>query len=76
MTDPATAPLASAASVPERRIAVAPFTGTCIEVREGQTVTVIDDEGGQVADFVAEAVADPERSSPAASPSTATSRSR
>lgn len=61
MTDPAAAELlASAASVPERRIAVAPFSGTCIEVREGQTVTVLDDEGGQVADFFAEAVADPE----------------
>ena len=36
----------------EKRIA--PCSGACIEVKAGQLLTVIDEEGGQVADFFAE----------------------
>lgn len=35
-------------------------SGKCFEVKEGQTITVIDMEGGQVADFFAERAGAPE----------------
>ena len=35
-------------------------SGMAFDIKEGQTVTIIDSEGGQVADFFAETAADPE----------------
>lgn len=36
------------------------FSGDAVEVRPGQLLTIIDDEGQQVVDFFAESVADPD----------------
>ena len=44
----------------ERKYRIEPCTGRAIDVRRGQTVEVIDAEGGQVADFFAEAAGNPE----------------
>ena len=41
----------------EKRIA--PCSGACIELKAGQMLTVIDEEGGQVADFFAEKAGEP-----------------
>ena len=38
-----------------RNFLIEPCCGKAIDVKKGQTVTVIDVEGGQVADFFAEA---------------------
>lgn len=38
---------------------VPPFSGDMVEMRPGQQLTIIDDEGQQVVDFFAESVADP-----------------
>jgi uncharacterized protein YcgI (DUF1989 family) len=39
---------------------IGPRTGQAFDVRAGQVVTVIDVEGGQVADFYAESADDPD----------------
>lgn len=43
-----------------RSVTIAPFSGGLIELHEGEYLTVIDDEGGQVVDFFAEAASDPD----------------
>lgn len=45
---------------PERSLTIPPFSGDLIEMRAGQLLTIIDDEGGQVVDFFAESAAEPE----------------
>ena len=44
-----------------QRFSIAPCTGVAIELAAGQRLTIIDDEGGQVVDFFAEARADPDK---------------
>lgn len=42
-----------------RRVSIPPCSGELIEMRPGQLLTIIDDEGGQVVDFFAESATDP-----------------
>ncbi len=44
----------------KREYFIAPCTGAAIDVKKGQTVTVTDVEGGQVADFFAETAGRPD----------------
>lgn len=44
----------------QREILIAPCSGAAVEVSKGQTIEVVDVEGGQVADFFAEAADDPQ----------------
>ena len=43
-----------------REYDIAPCSGACIELKQGQCITVIDVEGGQVADFFAERTGAPD----------------
>ncbi|MDO5676442.1 MAG: urea carboxylase-associated family protein [Propionibacteriaceae bacterium] len=43
-----------------QRVSIPPFSGDLIEVRPGDLLMIIDDEGGQVVDFFAESAVDPE----------------
>ena len=54
------ASLASMTTPDQFRITIPPFTGDLMEMRPGQLLTIIDDEGGQVVDFFAESATDPQ----------------
>lgn len=43
----------------KREYRIRPCSGIALEIMKGQTVTVTDEEGGQVADFFAESLRDP-----------------
>lgn len=47
-------------SLRQRRITIPPFSGDLIEMRPGERLTIIDDEGGQVVDFFAESATEPD----------------